>query len=111
MDMSFSADDLNFREEVRKFLDEKLNMRLREGAFATPCVFVEPDITREWQAILNERGWLATMWPQEDGGSGLTPTQKYIFEKECALAGAPSLPVLGLKLVGPVICIFGTAAQ
>jgi alkylation response protein AidB-like acyl-CoA dehydrogenase len=111
MDMSFSAEDLAFREEVRAFLDAKLNTRLREGAFATPSVFVEPDITREWQAILNEKGWLATMWPEEDGGAGFTPTQKYIFEKECALAGAPALPVLGLKLVGPVICKFGTPAQ
>jgi alkylation response protein AidB-like acyl-CoA dehydrogenase len=111
MDMSFSAEDLAFREEVRAFLNAKLNTRLREGAFATPSVFVEPDITREWQAILNEKGWLATMWPEEDGGAGFTPTQKYIFEKECALAGAPALPVLGLKLVGPVICKFGTPAQ
>ncbi len=111
MDMSFSAEDLAFRDEVRAFLDEKLNNRLREGAFATPSVFVEPDITREWQAILNEKGWLATLWPEEDGGAGFTPTQKYIFEKECALAGAPALPVLALKLVGPVICKFGTPAQ
>jgi len=111
MDMNFSAEDLDFREDVRAFLDDKLNSRLREGAFATPSVFVEPDITREWQAILNEKGWLATMWPKEDGGPGFTPTQKYIFEKECALAGAPALPVLGLKLVGPVICKFGTPAQ
>ena len=111
MDISFSAEDISFREEVRAFLDAKLNQRLRDGAFATPSVFVEPDITREWQEILNEKGWLATMWPEEDGGAGFTPTQKYIFEKECALAGAPALPVLGLKLVGPVICRFGTPAQ
>lgn len=111
MDMSFSAEDLAFRDEVRAFLAEKLNSRLREGAAATPSVFVEPDITREWQAILNEKGWLATLWPPEDGGSDFSSTQKYLFEKECALAGAPALPVLGLKLVGPVICKFGTPAQ
>lgn len=111
MEMQFSAEDLAFRDEVRAFLDEKLNARLREGAANTPSVFVEPDITREWQAILNERGWLATLWPKEYGGPGWTPVQKYIFEKECAIAGAPALPVLGLKLVGPVICRFGTPEQ
>ncbi len=111
MDMSFSAEDLAFREEVRDFLEAKLSPRLREGAACTPSVFVEPDITRDWQSILNEKGWLATMWPQEYGGPGWTATQKYIFEKECAIAGAPALPVLGLKLVGPVICKFGTPAQ
>ena len=111
MDMSFSASDLAFRDEVRTFLDDKLSPRLREGAANTPSVFVEPDITREWQALLNEQGWLATLWPKEHGGPGWTATQKYMFEKECAIAGAPALPVLGLKLVGPVICKFGTPAQ
>jgi alkylation response protein AidB-like acyl-CoA dehydrogenase len=111
MDMTFSAADLAFQDEVRAFLDAKLNGRLREGAANTPSVFTEPDITREWQAILHEQGWLATSWPVEEGGPGFTPTQKYIFEKECAIAGAPALPVLGLKLVGPVICRFGTPEQ
>jgi alkylation response protein AidB-like acyl-CoA dehydrogenase len=111
MDMRFSFEDLAFRDEVRAFLDEKLSERLREGAANTPSVFTEPDITREWQSILYEKGWLATLWPVEDGGPGFTSTQKYLFEKECAIAGAPSLPILGLKLVGPVICKFGTAAQ
>ena len=111
MDMDFSPEDLAFREDVRAFLDAKLNARLREGAANTPSVFTEPDITREWQGILNEKGWLATSWPVEDGGPGFSPTQKYIFEKECAIAGAPSLPILGLRLVGPVICRFGTPEQ
>ena len=111
MDMNFSPEDVAFRAEVRGFLAAKLGPRLREGAANTPSVFVEPDLTVEWQTILHEQGWLATAWPVEDGGAGFTPTQKYIFEKECAIAGAPSLPVLGLKLVGPVICRFGTPAQ
>lgn len=111
MDMDFTPAELAFRDEVRAFLDAKLSPRLREGAAGTPSVFVEPDITREWQAILHEQGWLATLWPAEFGGPDWTPVQKYIFEKECAVAGAPALPVLGLKLVGPVICKFGTPAQ
>ena len=44
-------------------------------------------------------------------GTGWTPTQRYLFDKECAVAGTPALPVLGLKLVGPVICRFGTPEQ
>jgi len=111
MDMQFSAEELEFRDEVRAFLDANLSARLREGAANTPSVFVEPDITRQWQAVLHRQGWLASLWPREFGGPGWTPVQKYIFEKECAIAGAPALPVLGLKLVGPVICQFGTPAQ
>ncbi len=111
MDMNFTDEDLAFADEVHAFLDEKLSPRLREGAANTPSVFTEPDITREWQAILHAKGWLATSWPKEDGGTGWTPMQKYLFEKECAIAGAPALPVLGLKLIGPVLCKFGTPAQ
>ncbi len=111
MDMDFSAEDLAFRDEVRAFLAANLPDRLREGARRTPGVFVEPDIGMEWQRILNDKGWLAYHWPVEDGGAGWTPTQKFIFEKECALAGAPALSVLGLRLVGPVICAYGTPEQ
>ncbi|GMN02372.1 acyl-CoA dehydrogenase family protein [Erythrobacter sp. MTPC3] len=111
MDMTFDADDLAFREEVRTFLAEKLPDRLKDGARRTPGVFVEPDIGMEWHRILFEQGWIAPHWPVEDGGTGWTPTQKFIFEKECALAGAPSLAILGLRLVGPVICAFGTDEQ
>ncbi len=64
-----------------------------------------------WNAVLNEQGWLGYQWPSEVGGTGWTPTQRYIFEKECALAGAPNLTVLSLKLVAPVIYKFGTQAQ
>ncbi|MEM6908463.1 MAG: acyl-CoA dehydrogenase family protein [Pseudomonadota bacterium] len=111
MDMEFSAADIAFREEVRDFLAENLPDRLRDGARRTPGVFVEPDIGMEWHRILFEKGWVAPHWPEQDGGTGWTPTQKFIFEKECALAGAPSLAILGLRLVGPVICEFGTPEQ
>ncbi len=111
MDMRLSSEDEAFREEVRDFLAVSLPDRLRDGARQTPGVFVEPDIGREWQHILNQRGWLAVHWPVEDGGTGWTPMQRYLFDKECTLAGAPALSVLGLKLVGPVICRFGTPEQ
>lgn len=111
MDMDFSSEDIAFREEVRAFLHDNLPDRLRDGARRTPGVFVEPDIGMEWHRILYRQGWVAPHWPKADGGTGWTPTQKFIFEKECALAGAPSLAILGLRLVGPVICAFGTPEQ
>jgi alkylation response protein AidB-like acyl-CoA dehydrogenase len=111
MDMEFTAGQQAFREEVRRFLDAHLPERLRVGARATPTVFAEPDIGREWQRILYDKGWLAYHWPSEYGGTGWSPVQRYLFEKECALADAPGLPVLGLKLLGPVVYTFGTAWQ
>ena len=111
MNTNFSHDDLIFQDNVRDFLGAELPQRLRDGMNGTPSVFVEPDIGLEWQRILHAKGWLAYHWPTEVGGTGWTPVQRYIFEKECALADAPSLSVLGLKLVGPVIARFGTPDQ
>lgn len=107
----FSADELIFRDEVRTFLEKRLTPELRAGAAATTGVFAEPDIGNEWHRILNEKGWLAYHWPAEYGGTGWTPVQRYIFEKECAIAGSPSLPAMGLQLLAPVVIRFGTEAQ
>jgi alkylation response protein AidB-like acyl-CoA dehydrogenase len=111
MDVDLSPEDAAFREEVRAFLRESLPAAVKEGAAATPSVFVEPEIGQAWNAVLNAKGWLAYQWPKEYGGTGWTPLQRYLFEKECALAGAPNLTVLGLKLLAPVLWTFGSEEQ
>ena len=111
MDISFCEDEQAFRDEVRAFLAENLTEEIKQGALAAPTVFLEPEIGQRWNAILHERGWLGYQWPEDVGGTGWSPTQRYIFEKECAQAGAPNLTVLGLKLVAPVIIRFGTEEQ
>ena len=111
MDIDLSPEDTAFRDEVRAFLAEHLPDAVKRGAAVSPTVFVEPEIGQVWNAVLNEKGWLGYQWPAEHGGTGWTPLQRYLFEKECALAGAPNLTVLGLKLVAPVIWTYGTEAQ
>jgi len=111
VEFDVSPEDRVFRDTVREFLASHLPEALREGSRATPTVFAEPEISRVWQAILHAKGWLAYNWPDEFGGTGWSPMQRYIFERECALADAPGLPVLGLKLLAPVLCEYGTPAQ
>jgi alkylation response protein AidB-like acyl-CoA dehydrogenase len=110
-ELDFAPDHREFRDGIREFLATHLTQRLRDGALATPTVFAEPEIGREWQQILYEKGWLAYNWPVEFGGTGWSPVERYIFEKECALANAPGLPVLGLKLLASVLCAYGSPAQ
>ena len=100
-----------FRDMVREFLKTHLPQSLRAAGRATPTVFAEPEIGREWQRILYDKGWLAYNWPRQFGGTGWSPIERYIFEKECALADVPGLPVLGLKLLAPVLYTFGTPRQ
>lgn len=111
MDIELSPEDSAFREDVRTFLREHLPLEVKEGAAATPSVFVEPEIGQAWNAVLHEKGWLGYQWPVEHDGTGWTPLQCYLFEKECAAAGAPNLTVLGLKLLAPVLWTFGNEAQ
>lgn len=111
MQLTLTPAQTAFRDEVRAFLDRSLSPELRRGAALTSGVFAEPDIAREWQAILEAKGWLVYHWPREAGGPGWSPVERWIFEKECAEAGAPVLPGMGLKLVGPVVYTFGTDAQ
>ena len=109
MDLSYSEDEVAFRDEVRRFLAERLPediaRRVREGR-----ALGKSDYER-WQAILNARGWLAPTWPEEHGGTGWTPVERHIFEEECARAHAPRTVSFGLAMLGPVVIKFGSAEQ
>ncbi|MFY8140115.1 MAG: acyl-CoA dehydrogenase family protein, partial [Caulobacter sp.] len=65
----------------------------------------------KWQKTLAARGWAATNWPVEYGGTGFTPSQAYIFNMEMSLAGVPTSSPMGLKMVAPVIMAFGSDEQ
>lgn len=111
MNLNFTPEEIAFQQEVRQFLSENLPEHIIEGTANNSSVFVEKDIALEWQAILVAKGWAVPQWPEEHGGTGWTPTQKYIFSKECSEAGAPMLIPLGLLMLAPVIMAFGSQEQ
>src|SRR6202012_2497778 len=45
------------------------------------------------------------------GGPGWNPVRKFIFENECALAGAPRVVPFGVNMLGPVLIRYGSEAQ
>ncbi|MDR5753361.1 MULTISPECIES: acyl-CoA dehydrogenase family protein [unclassified Caballeronia] len=109
MDLNFTPEEEAFREQVVRFLQDKLPPRLsdkvRNGRRLTRADMAE------WHAILNEQGWLANHWPHEYGGPGWNAVQKFIFENECALAGAPRIVPFGVNMLGPVLIKYGSEAQ
>ena len=111
MDLNLSAEDRAFQGEVRAFLEAELTPALREAGRRTTSVFTDRDWNLPWHRILHRKGWVAPAWPVEYGGPGWTEMQRHIFASECALAGAPSLSPMGLRMVGPCIQRFGTDAQ
>jgi len=108
MNNSFSAEDIQFQQEVRAFFKEEytedLQQRLMQSRFNKEAII-------EWQVKLYEKGWVALDWPEELGGTGWTPVQKFIFESERSTIGAPDVVPFGLKMVGPVIYSFGSDEQ
>jgi len=111
MDMEMTAGDAAFRDEVRGFFDAKLTPDMREASNLTSGVFAEMAIGRRWHTALYEQGWIAPSWPEEHGGTGWTPMQRYIYDSEAGSQGAPRLFSMGLRMVGPVIMKFGTDEQ
>ena len=111
MDLAFSKDDLAFRDEVRRFIDENFDAELRTKLAQSKNGYLDKDGQLAWQRALYKRGWAAPNWPVEYGGTGWTPSQKYIFESETAAAGTPLVSPMGLKMVAPVLMAFGSDAQ
>ena len=109
MDLSYSPDELAFRDEVRTFLREKLPADI-SGRIKGGKRLNKDDLVR-WHAILNEKGWLAQHWPKEHGGAEWGPVQRHIYEEECAQFGAPTAVPFGINMLGPVLLAFASEEQ
>jgi len=109
MDLSFSAADREFREEVQLFLREHLPLELAAKVHEGRKL-AKSDM-EAWHAILNARGWLANHWPVEWGGTGWTFIQKFIFDQETAIANAPRILPFGLSMLAPVLIKYGSEEQ
>lgn len=109
MHLDFSPEDLAFQQEVRHFIAENYPADLRgkqdEGEEMSKEDFLS------WHRVLAKKGWVAPAWPVAYGGTGWTPTQKYIWSEEAARADCIRLLPFGLSMVGPVIYQFGTPEQ
>ena len=109
MHLEFSPEDLAFQQEVRSFIAESYPAPLRgkqdEGDELSKEDFLS------WHKVLAKKGWVAPAWPVEYGGTGWTPTQKYIWSEDTARADCIRLMPFGLSMVGPVIYTFGTPEQ
>ncbi|MGA7397953.1 MAG: acyl-CoA dehydrogenase family protein [Solirubrobacterales bacterium] len=107
MDLTFSPEELDFRDELRTWLEANVPGEEPQGDEDELYAF-----RKEWQRTLYDSGWAAVHWPQEHGGRDATLMQSAIFFEEMGRVGAP-LPanVLGLLLAGPTIMAWGTQEQ
>src|SRR5664279_113531 len=101
MDLTFSAGERAFEQEVRDFIAKNLTPEIKRATALTPSVFSDPDIGVAWQRALHRKGWGAPGWPVQYGGPDWTSAQRWIFEAECARAGTPNVNVMGVRWSAP----------
>lgn len=109
MNLTWTPQERQFREEVRAFATDKLPQDIRDKVLRHQRL--ERDDYVRWHNILADRGWGAPNWPVEHGGTGWNALQRVIFEVECFKAGAPRLLPFGLSMIGPVLMKYGSAEQ
>ena len=109
MELNFSKEDLEFRDELRSWLANDYPKHVKDKQDNA-----EP-LTRQdmvdYHKAISAIGWMGYNWPVEYGGTGWSATQLYLFNKEFGLAGCPPLLAFGVSMVAPVIYTFGNDEQ
>ena len=109
MDLSFTPDEIAFREEARSFFRSAIPEPIRRKGLAGEHMGKQDIVTS--QRILNARGWAVPHWPREWGGQDWSPVQLYLYQDEMQQAGVPQPLAFNTSMVGPVIAQFGSDAQ
>src|SRR5262245_20471940 len=112
--VTFSPQDEQFRDRLRRWLAENLTGRFAalRGAGGPGREHEAHEDRLAWNRHLAAAGWTCLGWPAEHGGHGATLAQQVIFHEEYARSGAPSrVGYLGEELLGPTLIAFGTPEQ
>lgn len=111
MDFNFTAEQEEFRKEVRGFLEEELRPE-KVARYRDPKEehLWSEEYTHMFNRMLGEKGWYGMSWPAEYGGLGKDFAFASILGYEVARAGGPSSGN-GPSMVGPSLMLFGSEEQ
>ena len=108
MNLDFTPEEQAFRDEVRSFIAENYPKDISPDGLRDD---LDPEDMVAWHKILGKKGWSVPAWPEQYGGTGWTPTQRYIWSEENARVNAIMPLPFGVSMVGPVIYTFGNEEQ
>ena len=110
MDLTYSAEDREFRTRAREWLLANVPTEPRPAGGD-----IASQYDRDWQKKLHQHGWAGVAWPKEYGGLGLTGLQQVIWYEELSRAQAPAQHVsttyVALMHAGPTVFARGTEDQ
>src|SRR5258708_34251419 len=88
MDLSFSKEEVAFRDEVRNFFKENVPSATRQKLQGGRHLSKQEMI--DWWRILNKKGWGVSHWPKEDGATGWNSVTHSIFNRQLRRRPGPS---------------------
>ena len=109
MNINFSKEDLEFKDEVKEWLANEYPTHVKEKT--DKGIRISKEDLIDFHKALSKKGWMGYNWPVEYGGTGWSASKLYIFNKELGLAGCPPILPFGVGMVGPVIYTFGNDEQ
>ena len=109
MEFKFTAEDEEFRGELRAFMKAELPNPW-EGAGRYP-EDDDWDLNRVIRQKMAEKGWLTMHWPEEYGGQNASPVKSAIYNEEIAYLRAPGRDIFGVRMLGPTLMIHGSDEQ
>ncbi len=113
MDLSYTADEERFRDELRAWLSANIPEEwAKPGFWGTLPDNESFELRRDWEREKALAGFAGIQWPTEFGGRGGTPGMKAIYDEEMVLARAPqTVNPLGLTFLAPTVMAIGTDEQ
>ena len=113
MEPKYSVEAEEFREKVQAFLSEHLPQNWKGiGALSGKEAYAFTN--DEWRPLLAEHRFLASAWPEQYGGGGLTELEQVILAEEFMRAGVPAggtNDAFSIQMVGNTILHWGTEEQ
>jgi len=113
MEFAWTEDQIQYRDSVRKALDELLPADWDENyvpeSYASD---LQVEFSRTFCSDLAERGLLMPHWPKEFGGSEAPDWYHFILNEEMKGVGEPrGSQYMNVNWIGPTLMRFGTEAQ
>jgi len=111
VDLHFSQEDEEFRQEVLQFISQELPANWRGTGLLS-----EAKGDEEWQFALKmlrkvgAKGWHSLAWPREYGGQA-SMTRQFIFSEEMYYHELPGVDLVGTLMLAPSIIQHGSEQQ
>lgn len=108
--MTLTADQEEFREEFRSYLDGlDIDLAAVKAKFENDPMEIV-GVARDFVRRLGADGWLGMGWRKEDGGGGRSAIEQWLFLEELAYRRLPS-GNLTTSSLGPTLARTGSEAQ